>query len=545
MNPLEKAALTVLLLATLIFVHELGHFLVAKAFKVKVLKFSLGFGPKLLGFRWGETEYVISAVPLGGYVKMAGDEPSEEVAPEDRGRGFLEQAPWKRALIGLAGPAMNLVFPVFVYFASFYMQTTEVSSLLGRVVPDQPAFAAGLRAGDRITAVDGTPVRYFSELKDLISPKWDTPVAVTFDRGGKTQTVNVVPEKHEERNPLGTETRGLIGVAPTAMAPVIGVVDPSSPAARAGLKSFDRVAKVDGKPVATYPDLEQALAGHSGPVALTVVRDVAAGGAAGALTTYRTFETTLTPETRDGEAWAGIESTELLVSTVTRGSPAWDAGLRRGDRLLEVNGQKLNGWSTFDRIRTEHKDQPLALAFLHDGQRVERTVVQKEEVLHDDFDNPIPVLQFGAQPEVRLASALEEIPINLSAGEALSRSLSIVPDEIRQTGLVLARLVQGQLSFKNVGGPIMMYDIASRAAEAGLTYFLKIMALISINLGIMNLLPIPVLDGFHILSAGIEGVRGRPMSIKVRTIANYIGLAMLLTLMVFVFKNDVVRFILN
>jgi regulator of sigma E protease len=121
----------------------------------------------------------------------------------------------------------------------------------------------------------------------------------------------------------------------------------------------------------------------------------------------------------------------------------------------------------------------------------------------------------------------------------------VVSDEVRKTGLVLARLVQGRLSFKSVGGPIMMYDIASRAAEAGFEYFLQIMALISINLGIMNLLPIPVLDGFHILSAGIEGVRGRPMSVRARTIANYIGLAMLLTLMVFVFKNDVVRFILN
>lgn len=547
MNPFEKVALTVLLLAVLIFVHELGHFLVAKAFKVKVLKFSLGFGPKLLGFTWGETEYLISSVPLGGYVKMAGDEPGEDVVPEDKGRGFLEQAPWKRALIGLAGPAMNLIFPIFVYFAAFYLQTTDISARLGRVVPDQPAYAAGLRPGDRITAVDGQPVKYFSELQRLISPKWDVPVKVTFERGGKSQTVEVTPQKTEDRNILETETRGVIGVAPMASAPLVGISDPGSPAAKAGLLSFDRIVKVDGRQVETYPDLELALAEKRDPVQVTVIRDVPEGGAAGALTVYKSFEATLTPELRDAGPYFGTESTEQFVFSVDKGTPAWDAGIRRGDKLVKANGTVLNGWSSFEKIRHEQKDKPLQLAFVHQGETLERTLMQKETVEHDEFENPIPVLSFGAHRDNRYTSFIEseQIPIKLTVGEALSRSLRVVPDEIRKTGLVLARLVQGRLSFKSVGGPIMMYDIASRAAEAGMKYFLQIMALISINLGIMNLLPVPILDGFHILSSGIEAVRGRPMSIKVRTIANYIGLAMLLTLMVFVFKNDIVRFILN
>ncbi|MBI5545533.1 MAG: RIP metalloprotease RseP [Deltaproteobacteria bacterium] len=542
MNHFEKVALTVLLLASLIFVHELGHFLMAKLFKVKVLKFSLGFGPRLLGFTWGETEYRISAIPLGGYVKMAGDEPAEEVLPEDRGRGFLEQAPWKRALIGLAGPAMNLIFPIFVYFAAFYFQTSDISSRLGEVIPDQPAFAAGLRSGDRIISVNGSPVKYFTELQELISPRWEQPVSITFERGGKTQTVNVVPEKTEDRNILETETRGVIGVRPMALAPLVGIADPQSPAAKAGLHTFDRVVKVDGNPVKTYPDLVLAL--EEKPTSrLTVVRDTPEGGAAGALTVYKTFEVTFTPEQRDGRIYTGVEPIDLFVFSVEKGSPAFEAGIRRGDKLLEANGTKLNGWWSFDRLRGANKDKPLTVAFLHDGERIERTVTQRETVVLDDFENKIPVLLFGAHHDTRFTSFVEaeKIPVTISASAAFSRSLRVVPDEIRKTGLVLARLVQGQLSFKSVGGPIMMYDIASRAAEAGFEYFLQIMALISINLGIMNLLPIPVLDGFHILSAGIEGVRGRPMSIKARIIANYVGLAMLLTLMVFVFKNDITR----
>jgi len=547
MNTPEKVLLTVLLLASLIFVHELGHFLMAKLFKVRVLKFSLGFGPRLVGFQWGETEYRISAIPLGGYVKMAGDEPSEELRPEDRGRGFLEQAPWKRAAIGLAGPMTNLVFPIFVFFAAFYFQTMEVSSRLGQVLPDQPAYAAGLRAGDRIVAVDGKPVHYFTELQQLIGPQWEKPVSVTFERGGQEQTVQVVPQRREEKSLIESEVRGVIGVSSPGIAPIVGIADLASPAAQAGLQTFDRVVKVDGRPVATYPDLELALAGARGPLKLTVVRDTPLSEQAGALTVYKTFEATLEPRLESGRPYFGIEPTELFVFSVEKGSPAWDMGIRRGDKLLAVNGAELHGWMSFDRARTETKDKPLSVAFLHAGERMERAALQREVTRTDEFDNRFPVLLFGAHPDLRLTSLVEpeRIPLKLSATAALARSMRVVPDEVRKTGLVLARLVQGKLSFKSVGGPIMMYDIASRAAEAGFEYFLQIVALISINLGMINLLPIPVLDGFHILSALFEEVRGRPMSIQARTVANYIGLAMLFTLMVFVFKNDIVRFILN
>src|SRR5512143_1312803 len=169
---LLKVGSIVLLLGGLIFVHEFGHFLAAKALGVKVVRFSIGFGPRLIGFRRGETEYLLSLLPLGGYVKMAGDEPGAEVAPEDRGRGFLEAPPWKRFVIAFAGPAANLVFPVVIYFALALAQngSTVPGPTLGTVMPGSAAERGGLRSGDRVVSLSVAghpeiPIRHFSDLR--------------------------------------------------------------------------------------------------------------------------------------------------------------------------------------------------------------------------------------------------------------------------------------------------------------------------------------------------------------------------------------------
>jgi regulator of sigma E protease len=180
---LLKIGSIVLLLGGLIFVHELGHFVVAKLMGVKVVRFSIGFGPRLFGVQRGETEYRIALLPLGGYVKMAGDDPSESLAPEDAGRGFLEQRPWKRLLIAVAGPAANLIFPGVIYIALALAQNGEPAPgpVVGTVAPGTPAAEAGLLPGDRILSVaapgqPADPVRYFSDLRDLVSPHPGEPL---------------------------------------------------------------------------------------------------------------------------------------------------------------------------------------------------------------------------------------------------------------------------------------------------------------------------------------------------------------------------------
>ncbi len=173
MNPLQNVVYFVVFLGVLVTVHELGHFLVAKACGVKVLRFSIGFGPRIFGFTKGETEYRIAWIPLGGYVKMAGEQPQDEVSPEDAKRSFLNQAPWKRAAILVAGPAFNLIFPILAYFL-VYLHPVEVESTrIGYVEPEMPAALAGLKPGDRVVSVDGHEVKTFRELPDAFVGLFD------------------------------------------------------------------------------------------------------------------------------------------------------------------------------------------------------------------------------------------------------------------------------------------------------------------------------------------------------------------------------------
>src|SRR5881296_109346 len=200
----QSAGLTILsfalVISVVVFFHELGHLLVGKALGVKALRFSIGFGPRLFGIKARETEYRVSLLPLGGYVKFAGDNPYEEVAPEDRGRGFLEQPPWKKGLIAFAGPAANFILAIVVFAAPHQ----DLAARVGYVKPQSPAAQAGLRSGDRILAIDGEPVDGWSALQEKVRAHAGQPLAMEIERGGQRLTLRVVPAVHEETDAVET-----------------------------------------------------------------------------------------------------------------------------------------------------------------------------------------------------------------------------------------------------------------------------------------------------------------------------------------------------
>src|SRR5688572_8285863 len=249
----------IILVSSLIFVHELGHFLFAKAFGVRVITFSLGFGPKILRLRGRETEYCVSLLPLGGYVRMLEESKNDLVLPEDRRRTFESLAGWKRVLIVLAGPAMNLVFPVLLYFSVFVGDGPFLPATVGVVLPRHPA-EGKLFPGDRIMAINAEEIGTFDELKRIVSKAPGKNLKLKVFRDNRDVEVDVQVEETNERRDFDLVERiGTIGIQPSAPASVIGVSSSESPAYRAGLRSFDLITSVGGQPVRRFMDLEDAF----------------------------------------------------------------------------------------------------------------------------------------------------------------------------------------------------------------------------------------------------------------------------------------------
>jgi regulator of sigma E protease len=352
----------VVLFGLLIFFHELGHFILAKSVGVKVMKFSLGFGPKIFGRKIGETEYLLSAIPLGGYVKPLGEEPGEEISEEDRPRAFNNQPVWKRAAIVLAGPVFNLVlaYIIFVVFLSVDLPVTipkldSITTTIENVMEDSPAMKAGLTKDDTIVSIDGESVGEWNVMADIFSKNPGNELALKVKRNDDLIDMKIVPEPTTVKDEQGEEvTIGRIGIS----------------------KKFNaKVIKSDSMFSAPFKGIQAVY--------------------------------------------------EWCVLTLD----------------------------------------------------------------------------------------------------------------------VIVKLFTGSVSTKQIGGPILIVDAAAKAASVGVFTYFNFIAIISINLAILNLLPVPVLDGGHVLFFAIEAIRGKPVSEKIMIAANKVGMSLLLLLIFFVLYNDTVRII--
>src|SRR5438067_931466 len=540
---LHSAGLTLLsfavLISVIVFFHEVGHLLVGKWLGVKAVRFSIGFGPRLFGVQWGETEYRVSLLPLGGYVKFAGDNPLEQLAPEDRGRGFLEQPPRKKAAIAFAGPAANFLLALVLYFALNASPHRDLASTVGYVKPGSPAAQAGIEYGDRIVAVDGENVDGFLMLQEKIRAHAGQPLTMTVLRGGQRRDVRLTPAVHEETNPIETVKQGRIGISAAPRIAEIAITSPQTPAARSGLKTFDVVVKVGGEPVRNYEELARRLSSLRGPVSIEVVprREVTAPG--GTLWAYDPVQVTIDASGAD----PGVESADLTLFAVQPGSAAAEAGLRRGDRVVSMAGKPIVWWfDEAEAIRRAKGAEPFEMTVRRDGKPVTVTVRQHLRSARDDAGVRVQLPELGAAPDAALFSGeTDRIWVRYPISEAAMRSFTETAGAIRGLALGIAKIVSGRISSEAIGGPLMIADVARKAADEGWQVFVYVMAMISVNLGLMNLIPLPVLDGFHVLSAGIESVRRRPLSLRFREIANVVGIALVLGLLLFALRNDAMR----
>lgn len=435
----------IILLGILIFVHELGHFLFAKLMSVKVLKFSLGFGPRLLGKRYGETEYLISAIPLGGFVKMLGEEQDDEISDEERERAYNFQPVWKRFFIVISGPIFNLIFAAFVFVLLLLSGVPVPYPDVGKVYDKSPAAKAGLMTGDRVLSINGKTIQSWDEID--VSVDEDPGKALLFKVKRKEEVIeiSVTPQKKYEKNIFGENKEVWdIGISPLL-----------------------------------YPE----------------------------------------------------------IGEVMKGSRAEKAGLKKGDRIIEIGGITLKTWQDMTEIIHNNPERPLVFKVKRDGRLMELTITPERSTFKPIGEKEKEIGLIGIKP------AGNDFIRRYGPAKALSIGMKKTWNISVLTVVSIVKLIQRVIPAETIGGPIQIFQMAGQQAAHGPLSFFIFMAIISINLGVLNLLPIPILDGGHILFLGIEAVRRKPLTEKVMTIAQRVGLAIIITLMVFAFYNDIMRLI--
>lgn len=552
----------VFLLGFLIFIHELGHFLFAKAFGVPVEQFSFGFGPRLFGLRVGETDYRLNLIPLGGYVKMAGDDPFEE-DDQRRSDGFLAQPPWKRLFIVGAGPAFNLALPVAL-FASVYMAgSPEIVAWIGTVERGSAGASADLRPGDEIVSVAGTPVQFWTEVEATLAGKTGE-VALGVRRDGAVREVRL-PLREGEEGAVGR-----LALSPEASLPYIAVI-PGSPAEAAGLKSGDLISEIGGVEVKWWYEVSQRLQAEAAPTLKVLrARPREEGGA-------KAEPETVTVQLRDGVmalGWAGGEVPafldaaegeyrpgatmldvqpgmrfgvvpwELALSDVKLDRPAGRVGIKAGDVVVGLNGAPISGWSEI-KATIGHTDGGEVELFVLRDRSLTAFRLKPELFTQVTPDGrTVQTAVVGITSSVR--SSARQAPMHLGVFPAVGKGLQETGEAIASTVRVISRIVTGDIAVEDsLGGPIAIVMVAQQTAAVSIFWYFKIMAQISISLGLINLLPIPLLDGGHLIFFSVEAARGRPVSLRFREISHQVGLIFLLTLIAFALINDTRLHLLN
>ncbi len=544
----------VLLLSILVFVHELGHFLVARACGVRVLKFSIGFGSPIgfgkyrLAWTRGGTEFVIAWFPLGGFVKMLGENPDEIDDPAvavSPGESLPEKNTWQKLAIVFAGPAANLILPVLVFAVTLAIGMPRPVAVVGSVEPGSPAAVAGLRSGDRITEVAGTPVAWWNDVEDAVRARADATAEFVYEREGAPAIARVAIERRTVTDEFGQPAEvGWSGVQHHRPAAMLGISSSDSPAHAAGLRSGEVVESVDGVAVESWDDFAAAFAAARGPkVELALHRSApgakrSPGEDPAAIPIER--RTATVPALGSVEA-LGVLPATVLVSSVTIGSAAERGGLLPGDLIVSVDGAPIGSFDSFAEIVRTSGGRELALSFARSGELHSVRIAPTLEDFDAGFGMKEPRYLVGITAEV--ASLTGEIATDRERNPivALPRAIGMTAEVTRGFVAGMVKLVTGEVSRKQLAGPIGIAEIAGHAYERGWETYLSILVLISINLGILNLLPIPVLDGGQAVIYAVEGVRRAPLSLRTREIVQQLGLTVLMLLMGLAFWNDLSR----
>jgi len=543
----------VVLLGGLIFFHELGHYSVAKFFKVKVETFSLGFGKKIFKKKWGETEYCVSLFPLGGYVKMMGDDPYSEIPPELAARAFSTQALYKRFAIVAAGPLANLLLAYVLFMVVFWVGQPQISSQVGSVQTKSPTWNAGLRSGDRLLSLNGETVATWQEVENWLKNRDGQTVQAVVQRRDSTLNLNLPVERVKSKNAFGEEewVGGLKGASPSPIAAAVGISNPQSMAAQAGLQTGDLITQVEGVKIASFDDLKEVLSQNwkpSGSVSLKYQRGIESKKTVEDLSTSLVFPASKSKDPEGFLADLGIYPSETFVRQISKDSPAQKAGLVEGDRIIQIGNEPILYFDTIvETIQKRGSEQSSVTIQVERKGELKTLEITPIETSQED---PITQQTFkkymiGFAPFL-VYQEPDLVTVRVSAlGSLIPKAINETNELAKKMVVSLGKLATGSISIKNLGGPVLIATVAGKSLDAGMVQFLQMMALISINLFLLNLFPVPVLDGGHLLFFTIEAIKGKPVTIRTMEIANQIGMVFILTLVVLTLFNDISRILLH
>ena len=441
-------------LGVLVAVHEYGHYRVAKSLGVKILRFSVGFGPVIASVRRGpdDTEFALSAIPLGGYVKML-DEREGEVEPHERHRAFNNQSVGVRTAIVAAGPLANLMLAVAAYWCMFMLGVNGPQPLVGRVVEGSPAARAGLQAGDQILQVEGKPTHI-----------WDNVVATTVDAILDAREVTLLVRKPD---------------------------------------GLEREVRIDFSPY-SVDDLTR----------------------------------------RDFFRRVGLEPRRIHVPAelgeVVPGGAADSAGLRKGDRVLRVDGRKVSDWFDWVDAVRDNPARALSVVVERDGSTLELTVTPRAEELDGRLVGKVGA---GGVPPPESNADIPYATEQYGPWDALREGYARTVATTATTLKFLGSMVSGDASMKHLTGPVSIARVAGASARLGLPRFLEFLGLMSVSLAVLNLLPIPLLDGGHLMYYLIESIMRRPLPERVQALGQQVGLVLLVGLMVIANYNDLMPYL--
>lgn len=548
-------------LAPLVIVHEFGHYIFARIFNVKAEIFSIGFGPRLWNKQLGETELRVSLIPLGGYVKLLGEDRDAQLSPEEQRRALHRQAPWKRFFIFFGGPLFNFLWAILVFMAILAIGEPQVGNVVGRVVKDSAAAHAGFISGDKILTLEGKPVRHFDDFMQVVNDNPGKALQVQVEHPGSSQLVDlkVIPSSEDGYSMYGESTQvgDIEGLIPSARAGEVGVSDPNSEAGKAGFKTGDLITELNGTPVKSWEDLETVYA-RSAPgtvfhfkVEKGVNGSPAAGTGKGPTAQIDLTKPVAKADTAGtfGSAW-GLFSSELFIEKVVPKSPAAQAGILSGDRVIAVGGaaggmpaKKVESFFDLkDEVQAAgEKDGKVQMQWERDGKTQTAfisptTTQQRNAVLKVTKQYTIGIMPMLVMTEPVMVTDQIWNPFTL-AWKGTERMVVFSWRNLVSIG----KMFSGDVSVATLGGPIMIGKIAGESLARGLIAFLTTMAVLSIGLGVLNVLPIPVLDGGHLVLLAIETVRGKPLTLRTMEIIQGVGLSAILLLMVIVLKNDLTR----